>query len=190
MKLTAIPLEGYYVIVESDEFITSDKPIAQSKQVHPSLPLFDAPWEEDVEGLYFKRTGIDKELYEHDLNYFRLFINGYNAAKAKYEFTREDMEKAIEMAREGTLDYSYGSDCPYYDFKHNESSILQSLKKPKVYEVTIEMQEIKGYCSKQECIENYPHCCLSTESKCMALPATFKPKLTNNKIKILSWEEK
>ena len=49
-------------------------------------------------------------------------------------FTLEDIEKAIEMAKEGTIGY-YAPDAPVYYFDNSERDIIQSLQK-KDFEVS------------------------------------------------------
>lgn len=159
MKLTAIPLDGYYVIVsdeDPDEYafikhknevveavVIGEKTltvyhskgfnhksecqnvIAQSKEVHPDLPLFDAPseWGEDVNKI------AENEGYNTTFDSYGAFIHGYNKHAEKYEFTREDMQNCFQA----------GMDWVQYPKSFNKPDMptyLQSLQKPKSYEIT------------------------------------------------------
>lgn len=200
MTYKAIPIEGYYLMISDEELKPEHRAfqnpktfemfgfIGQSEQIYEGIPLFDAPWEEDVEltaneikniaEQHFSDTKFLDENQKQDNTFgFRIgFKNGYNAAKAKYEFTREDMEEAMKLSANaqrniiqngfwgepnsfdkdgkviwpldevndeacemeitcktaGNYAGTYGNTLP--DF----NSIIQSLKKQKVYEVVIE----------------------------------------------------
>lgn len=62
----------------------------------PLLP----PIEDDVEDLAYNSCQYsDIESYSCELGY----IKGYNKAREKYKYTEEDIRKAIEMGRKGTI---------------------------------------------------------------------------------------
>jgi hypothetical protein len=174
MNYKAIPIDGYYFIVSDEEckrFLQQKiidgnyYPInviaieEKAKDKYPGLPLFDAPseWGEDVEKIadeiYNKNNyGLHKSSIVDIVNQYK--------ARSKYKWTDEDMEKAFDIGRkQGYVDYG---------FKH----FLQSLQKPKSYQVILEM----------EADEWIPELGVSD-------PITWKPKITNNKLNILSWKE-
>lgn len=203
MKLTAIPLDGYYVIV-SDEVkpIDFNKWVFQNGNVfkgenkleafgsvyevialeekatdkYPGIPLFDAPWKEDVEKLAHESSlyhdyhlSSDKDLI---VDYRFGFTNGYNAAKEKYGFTREDMEEAFKAGIEAEKSI-WELPKPWAIFEE----FIQSLQKPKSYEVEILMEKV--------IITNF----MLKDVTDLVLRHQIRPKLTNNKITITSWKE-
>ena len=113
-----------------------------------------------------KFSNMNQEAYKERY----AFIAGYNHNKAKY--TEEDLRKAIEMAREGTLDYTFGD--PYYEFEQGEDVIIQSLQR---YPKHIVME------SEQVIKEEYKTCPYVKEVGCIKNICTcyyFKPKLITN----------
>ena len=184
MKYLAIPIEGYYVMVSDQDYndykcgCSLENIIAQSQNVVPDLPLFDAPWEEDVEKQYIETANNKKrskeliELFSDETReHARTFKNGYNAAKAKYKWTDKDIEKAFNFYRYRPFPHGGSYGCMEFP------EFLQSLKKPKVYEVEIEMETVQ-----KEVITN-------RFDKTSYITYAEVPKITNNKINILKWEE-
>jgi len=203
MKYLAIPMEGYYLIVSDEkpkkgdwhlekELVVNKFPtyltdLSECKKIigieskaadkYPELPFFDAAWEENVEKLaeeYVDDNSGDKWI---DRGLRDGFVYGYNAAKAKYGFTCEDMELALWdlLTEYESLDRE--------DRVNGKiiSKFLQSFKKPKVYEVTIETEGI--CCSPLSGGINHHGDCDKCEQVIM------QPKIIDNRIKILTWNK-
>lgn len=101
------------------------------------------------------------------------FIKGFKTAQSFNEkkFTKEDLKKAIEMARE--KEYSWGQ--PTGNHEHGEDDIIEFLSQPKVFDVEVEIEEL----FLEEDSLNYTH------EKNDISGSKWFPKITDNKIKIL-----
>lgn len=127
-KYKAIKTEYGYLIIKdkkSNNYLTAlyydgKEVVASSHEIYSRLPSFDVPeeWEEPMDYRYYNGN-IDA--YEQQCFDFK---DGYNAAKEKYKWTDEDMEKMFEL---GNLNRGI-------HFKY----LLNSIKQPKEYEVDIE----------------------------------------------------
>jgi hypothetical protein len=152
MTYKAIPIEDYYVIVINEPCRLGDIGVmhlneefrsvavqGEAADKYPGIPLFDAPWEEDVEKLaeeYFERKMKCEQGFDLKPGWRKIFIDSYNAAKAKYEFTCEDMRKSYNAGLQFAIPRMEGV---VFD------QFLQSLKKQKVYEVQIEEDFLVGH---------------------------------------------
>ena len=103
----------------------NNAPLLEGVPLLPSLEFDD-----DVEKLAEKNCYDRHETYNSE--YTHAYIEGYNKAKEKYKYTEEDIDKAIEMAKE-KHDYLYG----YY---WNKEQIIQSLSQPKNMPVAFERE--------------------------------------------------
>jgi len=74
------------------------------------------------------------------------FVDGYTQGFTQSEelnkkkFTLEDLKKAIELAKEGSIGY-YAPDSPCYYFDNSEDDIIKILLKPKEWNVEIQVEE-------------------------------------------------
>lgn len=162
MTYYAIPIDDYYLMIKEtsdDEVIMAVE--SKAKDKHPNLPTFHAPWEEDAEKL--------AEIANPEILYDRhIWANGYNARKAMYEFTHEDMKKAIEFGRKFPMARFYGDGIDEF---------IQSLKKQKVYEIELETEGITS-----------PP--MNEQQELLGVSKSYlQPKIINNKVNILSYRE-
>ena len=171
MKYTVIPIGDYYIIVKdkstfgSLEYSFTDTIIAQSKQIHKGVPLFDCPWVEDVESIATNNY-IEKNVSNEDVHegiYTLAFEDGYNKAKEKYKYTEEDIKMTIYLKN--------GFDKKGYSFYFDDGEILDKLKMPKKYEVELEIEP-------DFTIDNG-----------MGELVNMKPRITDNKVTITKWIE-
>lgn len=127
-KYKAIKVEHQWQIIEGDTLI------AIAGCDNSAIPSFDVPeeWEEEVEILAdkYSHTIEDEYISKHNLLIYTFegFKSGYNAAKEKYKWTDEDMEK---IYNKGVID---GEDIFVGFFEDR----LEEIKQPKEYEVDIE----------------------------------------------------
>lgn len=167
----AIPIEDYYVIVSDESPSIGElgintgnhntvtrcksevpdiaknhvkKVIFQSKEVHEGVPLIELPWEEDVEAM--ARVFHDQHKYASShIADIVSFKYGYSKAKEKYRFTEKDAweiwrrgyDKAVSLINEDR--FGYEDKAPVFD------QVIQSLKKPKSFEVEIQDNKIINY---------------------------------------------
>lgn len=68
-----------------------------------------------------------------------MFIEGYNLHSQTHEYTRADVERAIEMGRIKDSDYLPDSDRIQHFDKYRTDQILQSLQVPERLELTAEL---------------------------------------------------
>lgn len=167
-KYKAIKTEYGYLIIKdkkSNNYLTAlyydgKEVVASSHEIYSRLPSFDVPeeWEEDEIKILW---GKDRLYHRFE---FDSFTGGYNAAKKKYKWTDEDMERAYQAGEGSMLDRVFisddGEDVLYSqtELDINKIEFFKSLQKQKEYEV--ELEEENGIL-----------------------------KITNNKVKILSWKE-
>jgi hypothetical protein len=173
-KYKAIKVDGTYIITSNEEW-EAYKPCYNGLKIIAAtdsfklgiatfyaIPSFDVPeeWEEDVE--ISNAFSINKNCCCHHC--WIGFKEGYNKHAEKYKWTDEDMRKAF--LRDWSLnDINRNIDQKFMAF-------LQSLKQPKEYEVELEMEE------KHKKYEGVT-----------VLETILIPKITNNKVKVLSWKE-
>ena len=200
MNYKAIPIEDYYLIVRGGNMYDDHQealiidgdyyyPIAQSKPVHEGIPLFDAPKEwglVDVEELTKKYANNNFQScnyhYEKDTRITdfdaisKAFKSGYLKRAETHKWTDEDMQKCFMAGAEFAKNIGLNMINPNLNLEEvNFFKYSQSLKKPKVYEVQIEKQCCNWNGTDGDCVQ--PNC------------YDYQPKITNNKINILSWEE-
>lgn len=131
------------------------------------LPLLPNPFEElDLEEL--SNLFIENDNNTPDILFIKkqAFIEGYKAAQAK-QFSLEEMNIAIEMAREGN--FSNYEHFGYVDWDNTEDKIIQSLSTQQLPKEFI--PEYEKYCSTGRK-------CDSKGSNCKS--AILKPKTTNS----------
>lgn len=123
--------------------------IIASKLPFSNLPLIPQSvfekQEEDVEKLADEYT---KDQYDEDYDNLayqpdirdckRNFIDGYQAAKSKYGFTKEDIMKVIEMARESEMVEEIAG---FERYKYHFLDILSSLQQSRPKALECEMIE-------------------------------------------------
>lgn len=157
---------GYLIIKDkkSNNYITAlyydgREVVASSHEIYSRLPSFDVPeeWEEDEIKILW---GKDRLYHRFE---FDSFTGGYNAAKEKYKWTDEDMEKCWDESS-WQADKGERSTVSFMGF-------IKSLSKPKEYEVELEEESIPS---------------LTTHGK--AVVNISVPKITNNKVKILNYK--
>jgi hypothetical protein len=119
--------------------------------------------EDDVEkfcwrlfGGSFEARGVESE--EEADKTVAFGIECYKAATKVY--SEEDLRKAIEMAKEGSIGY-YAPDSPVYYFEHSENKIIQSLKQPKTPKWFVaEIKHTKSEVFREN--DNVPYAVLKT----------------------------
>lgn len=183
----AIPIEDYYLIVsdkpagdwgkewDGQELIAVETKV---KDKFPGLPLFDARWEVDVNKLalnYYNLNNVFSPITDYALaeKYatFKAFIAGYLKRSETHKWTDEDMEAAACF---GMSLERFKDDKNKLRDTEEFKGFIQSLQKPKVYEVELEMiccnhRGVNGECMTPNCLG-------------------FQPKITNNKVNILSYK--
>jgi len=150
MKTETIFTEDY-VLLNNLSFMIGIKTLAYKKlnpeAIDLGLPLLP-DWDEeiDVEKLALKHYHIDStdtlELPPFELTKENVlgFIEGFNKAQElnkDKQFTLEDIEKAIELARGLNSWWEI-------EFKHSNKEIIQQLKFPKSFEPEFEYQTREG----------------------------------------------
>ena len=104
------------------------------------------------------------------------FKSGYLKRAETHKWTDEDMKKCFMAGAEFAKNIGLNMINPNLNLEEvNFFKYSQSLKKPKVYEVQIEKQCCNWNGTDGDCVQ--PNC------------YDYQPKITNNKINILSWEE-
>lgn len=183
----------YQAKVDSETVIKGVyKLIAPSKNIG-ELPLFDVPdeWENNdydlKQDLIILCEAWMKAKFPHyvDASYLlikEVIMPQVNKAKEKYQFTLEDMQDAYAQ---GKKDFSR-SNRIIKALERMESEFLQSLTKPKQYEVSLEMINEMGYCSNSKCY-NGEGC--QRPDVCKKVIGNWIPKITEGKVKILTWKE-
>lgn len=118
----------------------NDSPIIKDISLLPPLKpesVWDNGLEEELNKLPYTKHLDDGQYNDGRLTGFELGAKwGFDKAKEKYQYTEEDLRKAIEMARSqywnvGKVGFSSNTEGEFA-FSYNEDEIIKSVSSPKI----------------------------------------------------------